>query len=49
MLAGYRLRRETRTPADILLCTLGELREDRHTPNTLAYEAAHHGIVIYER
>lgn len=49
MFAGYRLRRETRTRADIVLCTLGEFREDRDTPNTLAYEAAHHGVVIYER
>lgn len=47
--AGYRLRRETRTLADVILCPLGEFREDRDTPNTLAYEAAHHGIAIYER
>lgn len=49
LFAGYRLRRETRTRADIVLCPLGEFKEDRDTPNTLAYEAAHHGIVIYER
>ncbi len=49
LFAGYRLRRETRTRADIVLCPLSEFREDRDTPNTLAYEAAHHGIVIYER
>lgn len=47
--AGYRLRRETRTRADIVLCPLSEFREDRDTPNTLAYEAAHHGVAIYER
>jgi uncharacterized protein len=46
--AGYRLRRETRTRADIVLCPLAEFHEDRDTPNTLAYEAAHHGVVIYE-
>jgi predicted nucleotidyltransferase len=49
LFAGYRLRRETRTRADVILCPLGEFKEDRDTPNTLAYEAAHHGIVIYER
>lgn len=49
MFAGYRLRRQTRTRADVILCPAGEFREDRDTPNTLAYEAAHHGITIYER
>jgi predicted nucleotidyltransferase len=47
--AGYRLRRETRTRADIILCPSSEFCEDRDTPNTLAYEAAHHGVLIYER
>ena len=46
--AGYRLRRETRTRADIVLCPVSELIEDQDTPNTLAYEAAHHGVRIYE-
>ena len=46
---GYRLRRETRTRADVVLCPLSEFAEDRDTPNTLAYEAAHHGVAIYER
>jgi predicted nucleotidyltransferase len=49
LFAGYRLRRETRTRADIILCPISEFTEDRDTPNTLAYEAAHHGITIYER
>ena len=47
--AGYRLRRETRTRADVILCPISEFIEDRDTPNTLAYEAAHHGVAIYER
>jgi predicted nucleotidyltransferase len=47
--AGYRLRRETRTRADVILCPSSEFGEDRDTPNTLAYEAAHHGVLIYER
>jgi predicted nucleotidyltransferase len=49
LFAGYRLRRETRTRADIVLCPVSEFVEDRDTPNTLAYEAAHHGVTIYER
>jgi predicted nucleotidyltransferase len=47
--AGYRLRRELRARADIVLCTVSEFAEDRDTPNTLAYEAAHFGVVIRER
>jgi uncharacterized protein len=47
--AGYRLRRELRAHADIVLCTASEFAEDRNTPNTLAYEAAHFGVVIHER
>ena len=49
LFAGYRMRRETRTRADIILCPVTEFREDRDTPNTLAYEASHHGVAIYER
>ena len=49
LFAGYRLRRETRIRADVILCPLSEFREDRDTPNMLAYEAAHHGVTIYER
>jgi len=49
LFAGYRLRRETRMRADIVLCPMSEFLDDRDTPNTLAYEAAHHGVVIYER
>lgn len=48
-LAGYRLRRETRTRADVVLCPASEFQEDRDTPNTLAYEVAHFGVSIYER
>ena len=49
LFAGYRLRRETRTRADIIFCPIAEFREDRDTPNTLAYEAAHNGGAIYVR
>lgn len=47
--AGYRLRRETKIRADVILCPRSEFEEDRDTPNTLAYEAAHFGALIYER
>jgi predicted nucleotidyltransferase len=47
--AGYRLRRQTRTRADVVLCTRSEYEEDQDTPNTLAYEAAHFGVKIHER
>ena len=49
MFAGYRLRRATRTRADMILCPNSEFLEDRNTPNTLAYKAAHFGVTIYER
>lgn len=47
--AGYRLRREMRVRADVILCPEAEYDEDRDTPNTLSYEAAHHGVTLYER
>lgn len=47
LFAGYRLRRETRIAADIVLCPRSEYEEDRDTPNTLAYEAAHFGVPLY--
>ena len=49
LFAGYRLRRETRVRADVILCPVSEFSEDRDTPNTLAYEAARHGVPICER
>ena len=48
-LASWRLRKESRTPADIVPCHSTDFREARDTPNTLAYEVAHGGILIYER
>lgn len=49
MFAGYRIKREMRARADVILCPISEYVEDRTTPNTLAYEAAHSGVTIYER
>lgn len=47
--AGYRLRRGMGVRADVVLCSASEFAEDRDTPNTLAYEAAHFGVAVYER
>lgn len=48
-LNGYRLRKEAKVSADVLLCRATDFREDRNTPNTIAYEAAHGGVLLYER
>jgi predicted nucleotidyltransferase len=48
-LVGWRLGRGAGVPSDVLLCRGSDFREDRDTPNTLAFEAAHHGIRLYER
>lgn len=48
-LATWRLRKETRTRADVLACHWTEFLDDRATPNTMAYEAAREGVLLYER
>jgi predicted nucleotidyltransferase len=48
-LASWRLRKESRTRADILPCHASAFREDRETPNTMPYEIAREGILLYER
>jgi predicted nucleotidyltransferase len=48
-LASWRLRKETRTRADVVPCHLSGFQEDRDTPNTMAYEVARAGILLYER
>jgi predicted nucleotidyltransferase len=47
--AAWRLARQSGVPADIVPCRAADFREDRTTPNTLAYEAASRGILLYER
>ncbi len=34
--------------ADVVPCRLGDFTEDRDTPNTLAFEAMHRGVLLYE-
>ena len=48
-LVGWRLRKETGVRADVVACRVREFEEDRHTPNTLAYEAANRGVLVFER
>jgi predicted nucleotidyltransferase len=48
-LAGWRLQKEAGVSSDLVLCRAGDFLEDRNTPNTLAFEATHGGILIYER
>ncbi len=48
-LAGWRLQKEAGVSADVILGTVSEFEEARDTVNTLAFEAAHHGVPIYER
>lgn len=45
----WRLRREFNVRADIVLCTMRDIREDFGTPNTLFYEVARDGVLLYER
>ena len=48
-LVSWRLRKESGTRADVVPCHLADFREDHDTPNTMAYEVAHEGVLIYER
>lgn len=48
-LAGWRLQKESGVPSDVVLCRAADFRDDRETPNTIAYEAAHDGVLVYER
>jgi predicted nucleotidyltransferase len=45
----WRIGREARVRADIVSFKVSEFEEDRSTPNTLAYDAATAGVLVYER
>lgn len=45
----WQLRKESRTRVDIVSCSASDFRESRDTPNTLAFEAAREGVLLYER
>ena len=46
---AWRLQRGSGVYADVVPCWAREYREDRDTVNTLAYEVAREGVLIYER
>lgn len=48
-LVSWRLRKESGVRADVVACRVSEFEEDQDTPNTLAYEAAHRGVLVFER
>ena len=47
--AGWPLRNTGGVRSDVVLCGETDFAEYRDVPNTLAYEAAHHGIQIHGR
>jgi predicted nucleotidyltransferase len=47
-LVVWRLKRESGVRADVIMCRLQEFLEDYRTVNTLEYEAATRGVLIYE-
>jgi len=48
-LVAWKMCNGTGVPADVILCRVPELREDRRIPNTLGYEVERDGVLIYER
>lgn len=48
-LASWRLRKESRTRADVVPCHVSDFDDARDTPNTMAYEVAREGVLLYER
>lgn len=47
--AAWRLGKDSGVRADIVPCRAVDFDEDRRTPNTLAFEAATRGQLVYER
>lgn len=47
--AAWRIRKQAGVRADIVPCRASDFREDRTTPNTLAFEASTRGQLLYER
>lgn len=48
-MAGWELRWRAGVRADVVVCGASDYRDARNVPNTLAFEAFHHGVVLYER
>lgn len=47
--AAWRLGKGAGIRAEIVPCRASDFLEDRTTPNTLAFEAATRGLLVYER
>jgi predicted nucleotidyltransferase len=48
-LVAWGLQRRETARAEVVPCRASDFREDRTTPNTLAYEAATRGVRLYPR
>ncbi|WP_437679282.1 nucleotidyltransferase domain-containing protein [Sorangium sp. So ce131] len=48
-LLSWRLQKGSGVPADVLLCRRSDFVADRETVNTIAYDVASEGVLIYER
>ncbi len=48
-LVAWKMQAGSGVPADVILCRASELREDRRTPNTIAYEVDRDGLLVYQR
>jgi len=48
-MATFRLRKESGLPIDVVACHLSDFGDSKDTPNTLAYEVTHGGVLLYER
>lgn len=47
--SAWRLRKASSVRADLVPCRMSDFEEDSSTPNTLAFEAAMRGHLLYER
>lgn len=48
-LVAWRLRKDSGVYADVIPCRASDFREDLHTVNTICYEVAMDGVLLYER
>jgi len=48
-MAAWQLMKDSGVRSDLVPCRTTEFEDARNTPNTLAYEASHHGVLIYGR
>ena len=48
-LVAWRARKRAGVPADVIVCTESEFRDDRETVNTVAFSAGREGFRVYER